>query len=257
MPLFLNKMHTGTITLTYSEVVENHVGNQQSGVKMQSGPGVADLECAAAKLNEEYGVDARLVNLGYDETSASLGAAILVIRGLNLHSPVDFEAVKNLDWDKKYWDVRRSKVLNKRARYNLCFTDTPQEPDYETGKGRVYSFDQLPKFAGSLRQIFSNVITVDGEPMPALLNAEGNYYYEPKSNIGWHGDVERSVVAGYRMGKTMPLLYRWHNGPEILTDPLQIDLHDGDAYIMSHFATGYNWRKKQVHLRHAAGQVKV
>ena len=27
--------------------------------------------------------------------------------------------MKNLDWDKKYYDIQRKQVLNKNARYNL------------------------------------------------------------------------------------------------------------------------------------------
>ena len=42
----------------------------------------------------------------------------------------------NLDWDKKYYDTRRNKLLNKQARYNLMFLHgKSQKPDYKNKKG--------------------------------------------------------------------------------------------------------------------------
>ena len=32
-----------------------------------------------------------------------------------------FEEQFTFEWDKKYWDTRRSKVLNKNARWNVCY----------------------------------------------------------------------------------------------------------------------------------------
>jgi len=67
------------------------------------------------------------------------------------------------DEKQKRWDVKKyayGKVQDMHARYNLCYADVAQEPDYEKKKGRIYSFadlsclDQLrseiPNFVGSL-----------------------------------------------------------------------------------------------------------
>ena len=38
-----------------------------------------------------------------------------------------FEEQFTFEWDKKYWDTRRSKVLNKHARHNVCYGKEQQE----------------------------------------------------------------------------------------------------------------------------------
>jgi hypothetical protein len=43
----------------------------------------------------------------------------------NLH-----KELRMFEWDSKYFDTRRQKVLNKHARHNVCFNDNYQEPDY-------------------------------------------------------------------------------------------------------------------------------
>lgn len=47
-----------------------------------------------------------------------------------------------LDWDKKF--LNYGKVMNKLARYNLCFGDEAQEPTYELGKGRIIPWSEVP-----------------------------------------------------------------------------------------------------------------
>lgn len=47
------------------------------------------------------------------------------------------------------------KVLNKRKRYNLCFADFHQEPNYEEGEGRVISFRDSPTL-GDIRDRLEN-----------------------------------------------------------------------------------------------------
>ena len=61
-------------------------------------------------------------------------ASIMIIRNgvntvLNGVGTVDDLLIEqqSLNPDKHYWDTRRSKVLNKRARFNLCFGDQGQE----------------------------------------------------------------------------------------------------------------------------------
>ena len=48
----------------------------------------------------------------------------------------------NVKWDKK--GFMYGKVVNKHARYNICFGDEPQEPDYEKGKGRIVEWKSIP-----------------------------------------------------------------------------------------------------------------
>jgi hypothetical protein len=78
----------------------------------------------------------------------------------------------------------RGRVVNKRARHNLCFADRAQEPEYAAGKGRVIGFGQVPltrAVRAALQEMF-----VD---RPALL-CEGNYYFDhAKCGIGFHGQL--------------------------------------------------------------------
>lgn len=38
--------------------------------------------------------------------------------------------LRMFEWDSKYFDTRRQKVLNKLARHNICFNENYQAPDY-------------------------------------------------------------------------------------------------------------------------------
>lgn len=85
--------------------------------------------------------------------------------------------------------------------------------------------------------------------------AEGNYYYNVKKcYIEYHGDGERRLVIGVRLGATFPLHYRWYLKGAKVGNVLTIDLNGGDMYVMSEVAVGWNWLKKTVPtLRHSAG----
>ena len=37
----------------------------------------------------------------------------------------------------------KGRVVNKRARWNLCFADCDQEPDYENKRGRIVDFKNI------------------------------------------------------------------------------------------------------------------
>ena len=91
-----------------------------------------------------------------------------------------------------------------------------------------------------------------------LLNGEANYYYDvSKCGIGYHGDGERKKVFAVRMGPTegaMPLYYQWYHRSEKVGPRIQLDLCDGDMYMMSAKAVGFDWLKKNIlTLRHATG----
>ena len=69
-----------------------------------------------------------------------------------------------------------------------------------------------------------------------------------------HGDTERSLVMGLRLGDPIPLHYRWFYNTEGLGKSITIDLNSGDLYIMSEYAVGTNWKKRSIPtLRHGAG----
>ena len=161
------------------------------------------------------------------------------------------EDLINLDWDNKYLDIRRKKVLNKHARYNLCFSEKNKEPDYEKGIGRVVSYDQL-KLLGEIKTEIENIC---GEKK---FECEGNYYYDAKKcGIGFHGDAERKKVVGISLCSDdiiREINWIWYNKSQRISERQILELRNGDCYIMSEKSSGFDWKRKNINtLRHAAG----
>ena len=266
------KILKNTITFTCAEVGENHVGmeaiNRQglSGVRAAKGFSVDHL-AKVATYYAERGYDARIFHLdppeGYESDEP---AAILIVREfLNEdHSRRLLEDASELEWDTKYLDTRRGKVLNKLKRKNLLFADFAQEPEYEKGKGRVVPIKELPTLAKTLRRI-EKVFPLESLGIDKGLIAEGNFYpinkngkEDPNIGIGFHGDTERRIVIGFRVGEPMNLVYEWYQDAQRIGQRYEFVLGSGDMYAMSNKATGYDWKKRsKVTLRHAAGSKKI
>jgi hypothetical protein len=233
------------LTITFGDVAENHVGQEQIGTIANEGLSLNDLKIIGQTIG-----GATLHFLGR-------GAGLLIVRNgvRKLLGSVDEleEELFSLDPDKKYYDVRRKKVLNKHARYNLCFADEGHDADYENAQGTVMSFVNLPYLAKLRRKI--------GDLLPSgklnNLNAEGNYYYSKKCGIGYHGDTERKIVVGVRLGREQPIYFRWYQHSNPIGDRKCYDLSRGDIYIMSEKAVGCDWKKRSIPtLRHATGAEK-
>ena len=156
----------------------------------------------------------------------------------------------DFDWDRKYKCHRRNKVLNKHARANVCFDIDSQEPDYEESKGRIVGYDRVP-YLNNIREKFVEVFGVKG----SNLICEGNRYFDlKKCGIGWHGDKERRKVIAFRIGATLPLKFKWFHKSKSFGEVCTIDLNDGDMYVMSEKAVGYDWMcSSKYTLRHSAG----
>jgi hypothetical protein len=262
--------HEYTATLTFAECVENHVGHQQIGTKVDRGPSVQDLHLTREAIAVWFAErslaipEMEIVDLGALYPEARKEAAVLVIRDLRAHSAKGAEELLALDWDKSVWNKYTKSVGPKHARWNLCFTDVEQEPDYEAKKGRILRFDKCPEFMSRLRRLFSECLHVDGVRYSGPpLYTEGNYYYDRDAYIGWHGDTERKIVAGYRVGYARPLHFWWFERPACpayrngLPVGHTFDLRDGDGYIMSEEAVGGDFMRATPHLRHAAGSMDV
>lgn len=244
------------ITITFGECAENHVGMQQLGHKESVGFTLDDFKMFQEEC-ELWGYDTELVVLHEHIDVDVEPAYVLVIRNgydylqtdeLRQDIQVFKDSLAALDWDKKA--MMRGRVVNKRARYNLCFADETQDPDYEAGKGRVVSFKDVP----ILDDLRENLWVIFGEKARKLY-AEGNLYYDiSKCGIGYHGDSERIKVVAFRFGEPMPLYYQWYHRFAPIGDPIRIDLNDGDVYLMSEKATGHDWKKSSKYtLRHATG----
>ena len=241
-------------TITFGDVAENHAKMQKIGTLHENGYSIAQLLYIQEKLNG-YGLVTEMVDLnaGFDESFQP--AKVLVIRRGAQHilgeETTEGLMAENdaLTMDKKAF--MKGKVVNKVARWNLCFADEDQEPNYDDGKGRVVAWQHIPKMA-QIRQVISEW-TED-----VLPNGEANYYYDiSQCGIGFHGDGERRKVFAVRMGETMPLYFKWFQNSEPVGEPFELILNDGDMYIMSEKAVGFDWLKKKIPtLRHSTGCAK-
>ena len=253
------------ITLTYGDCAENHVGMQQLGKKEDNGFSKSELISLYKKVKNEKGLCELIILNDFlsDEQLKRVDdvAVVFVLRnginflfGENVTEKMYLEQ-NNLEWDKKYWDNRRKKVLNKIKRWNLCYDEFEQKSDLDNGKGSVVHFDRVP-FTKKLRELIGKMIGKKGEN----LRCEGNNYYDinsGKCGIGWHGDKERSKVVGVRLGGSGNLSYVWCENGEEVSRRIEIKLNSGDIYIMSEKSVGNDWlSRNKLTLRHGMETVK-
>lgn len=255
-----------TITITFGDQAENHVGMQKIGKLCEKGFILDDL-LKFQDWAKQRDLNTELINLhDYmpNNTFDVEPAYLLIVRngvqglldGINKsikgYSIDDFlKEQKSLEWDKKAYMYGR--VVNKKVRYNLTFSDKSQEPNYELGMGRVIPFTDVPILL-YIKDKISSII-----PNASNLVAEGNYYYNTKSTyIGFHGDTERRKVIGIRLGSSFPLYFRWYHNSSPIGNLYEVQLNNGDIYIMSEKTVGSDWKKKKIPtLRHAAGNKKL
>lgn len=250
------------ICITFGEQSENHVGMTKNGDGLsERGYSYQDLIMIKEKLSEK-GIESNIVGLHDMITNVECEEAYVLFVNQAVQQLLSskrerklFTELSNLSWDTQYWDQRRSKVLNKQARYNLCFGDEYVTADFDNGNGTMIAYDMVPTLK-SLRKKMMNIIssTVDN----TTLQTEGNYYYNiDKTGIGFHGDSERKRVIGINLSDAdgyREIHWRWFHKSNVLTLPFVQPLHTGDMYIMSEKASGYDWKKRNIPtLRHAAG----
>jgi hypothetical protein len=275
-------MERSVISLTFRESVENHVGMQQLGERVQKGEGLSldelrdikkDLEERRFAHISDISKKIRLFNfksilekheaLNLPEDAVIPEAGLLIIKGgVDLlfgegYADKLFQEQTTLETDKKMFAYGR--VVDKNIRHNLCFADKSQTADFPNKKGTIISFNdgQIP-FLKRVREEFGNL-----HPKLSMLFAEGNYYYDKeKCAIRYHGDTEARKVICVRLGADFPISFQWFHGAmggKPFGDPIESILQHGDIYIMSEEAVGTEWTNKtneyknRFTLRHAAG----
>lgn len=142
------------ITVTYSEVVENHVGMQKIGNIEQKGFQLDDLTNAKNNF-EKVGAICELVHLneglkGTEFECKADDAYVLVIRGgvnillkdINKNYKDMLTELTSFEWDTQA--LMRGTVKNKQARHNVCFGDFHQAPDIINGKGNLSTLAVAP-----------------------------------------------------------------------------------------------------------------
>jgi hypothetical protein len=250
--------------ITFGEVAILHVGLSELGQKAAEGYSVSELSEIASKL-EEKDIEVELINLTEKlpkKYSNGNDASVLIIRNgvnhlLKKEDAADklyLEQDKKVIYDKRYFDIRRSKTLNKRARYNIVFGDEEVTPSSDYKQHSVKAFSNVPK----LNKVRKKLKKFLGNKAKKL-NAEGNEYYEDNSGIGFHGDAERKIVICLSLGKSSTLRYYWRRSgsSDNFFGPIDVKVNHGDIYVMSEKATGHDWKKRsKVRLVHAAGSKK-
>ena len=253
-----NNKYKSAICLTCGEQSENHVGMQKIGSGLaKTGFTIDELLQAKSKL-EEIGCICEYTRLDIflpDEYKNIEPAAVLIIRNgvekITGFSPDEMFVEQNsFEWDKKYWDNRRGRVLNKRARHNVCFGNESQDPDYENKKGTIISYDKVP-----ITKIWRDSLEKYIGSNASNLEVEGNHYYDVKKcGIGYHGDGERRKVIAASLGASRPICWQWYHKFKKIGPRIDFNLNNGDMYIMSEKTTGTDWKKSnKITLRHAAG----
>ncbi len=164
-----------TWTVTFSEQVENHVGMQTIGKMSDTGFSIEEME-KFEKACIEKGYKTEMVDIESfldkentippevdkkgNDIEFDTEAKILIIRqGVKMllgDKYKDFlKEVKSSEdiVDTKAW--MKGKVVNKRARYNLCYGEVAQEPDYSKKMGTIVAFKDVP-FLSKLREELGN-----------------------------------------------------------------------------------------------------
>lgn len=241
--------NTKTFTITFGDQAENHVGMLKIGKLADKGFTYDEL-LLAQQYFQDKNYNTELIEMSYNNYNAHV---LIARNGLNaICNPDDFYNEQDaLEKDTKAFIYGR--VVNKIARHNLCFDDRNVDPNYQQGIGRIIAFNDVP-LLDSVRNELPNIIGDKARD----LKAEGNYYYDVnKCGIGFHGDSERKIVIGIRVGCSMLLRYRWHQNNQVKSDNIDIMLNHGDIYFMSEKAVGFDWKCSSIPtLRHAAGCAK-
>ena len=270
------KPFKGTITLTFGDVAESHVGMQKIGKMADQGFSLHDIQHAAKYFNKK-GCETVIIHLNdylpnessdkeeskflkQAKTDDDFQAYVLIVRqGLKAISNVSALTTEMLlyEWDTKIFNERKKQVQNKNARHNLNFDDYSQLADFTHGKGTTVAWETVP----ILNNIKTKLVDIFG-PAAKGLKCEGNKYFEPtKTGIGYHGDSERRKVIGVRLGRSMNLHFMWYYNDRPRGYNISFTLQPGDIYCMSEKTVGTDWRpnvksgwnKKRYTLRHAAG----
>ena len=164
---------------------------------------------------------------------------------------VFIKEMESYEWDRKYYDTRRKKVLNKNARANVCYGPSDRQPDYENKKGTIIGYERSPLVL-RLKESVEILMRDNG------LIVEGNQYDDTKKNgIGPHGNTERVCVACLRVGASMPMKFGMFHDSNMIGKSFQTIIKGGDLYFMSEEAVGAGWKYRSKYMwRHAAGADK-
>jgi hypothetical protein len=250
-----NKQTKMSFCLTCGEQSENSVGMEKIGKGLlDKGYSIDEIKKIEKEFNN-IGGKSEYIEMNCDEERGAVlvmrnGANVLLKNiGIENGSKKILEEMKELEWDKKAWS--RGSVKNKIARWNLCFSDKGRESDIENKKGTIISYDDI-----KITKLWKDEMEkLCGETIP--FEMEGNNYYDvEKCYIGFHGDGERKKASALNIsdeGVVREIRWRWFQNSKRIGDEYIVKLYNGDMYIMSEKASGFDWLKRSKKtLRHGA-----
>ncbi len=258
------------IALTLGDAGENHTGMEMVGKLGKKGSGYTMENLNQIKkwfennniTKNGYNTNIKCEIINMNKYNESAGVLILRNYITKKKQYKIFNEMNNFQWDSKYWDTRRKRVLNKHARSNVVFVDgITQEPDYKNKKGTIINTKNVKHLYSFKKNIISNLKkalkNTTTKSIPLIV--EGNRYFDlKKCGIGYHGDSERTRVVCLSLGADeYPMQWQWFKNSKPIGTPYKIKINSGDVYIMSEKAVGQEWKKRSIYtLRHAAGAKK-
>jgi len=259
-------------TITWGDVAMNEVEMQRIGQLAEGGVPVARLQEIKAQLEAE-GMHCVLIDLRVllpeGQRGSAPEAAVLVVRGGISPLSEDPQGEdkllaeqRSMPIDKQAYDGKHGGVFNKHNRYNNLLGDDDLAADYANKKGTVVNCEATSEsglkypITSRLRAVFTALLLA---PRP-LVGETNQYFKASECGIGWHGDRERMMVVGVRLGPgaaRMPLKFLWFEESKPVGAEGEMLLDAGDVYFMSEKAVGFDWlTKKGLTLRHSAGADK-
>lgn len=243
-----------TITLTFCDRGESHVGMEAIGEYAKSGFTLEDLEYIKSNFPNSCSKIYHLNELLGEDMLQAEDAYILVIRNgcSEICSPdILLQEQQMLESERDKKAFMKGRVVNKIARHNLLFGDIDQVADFEKKQSSVINYNRLPELT-KLKNKLNDILKMS-------LQCEANYYYNiSKCYISEHNDFERRIVVSIRLGNTFPLHFRWYHRFKPISDFFSIDLNHGDFCIFSAKSVGTDGRKSSIYtLKHAAGDLKI
>lgn len=203
-----------------------------------------------ARYNIEFGdvgqqqgfpsIGATVPDIHAPDFETNIAAYQELVSSYNLVDPRTMKPFINPLSDKQVNPARRSEWLS----YVQAFTPPQPVKYFQTIRegdctSTVKAFGELPLLS-MIREELGKL-----SPKTVGLNAEGNHYFGPKSNINYHGDAERKIIICLCLGKTTELVYqcRFPEPDAAIKQRLAATLrvNHGDIYFMSEKAGGYDW----------------
>jgi len=136
-------------------------------------------------------------------------------------------------------------IKDVRIPYNISNIVFSYDSDIKNGVISLDDVDMTYKLGLELQRFFK----LD------YLDIESDYYEEiSEYGIGYHGESNVNVKIGAILGATIPLHFQWYRYNVPCLDKISVDLEDGDIYIISDKAVGFDCKTKSKYiLRHASG----